>query len=47
VLSACSGHDFKLATLIALGLAAAIADRIDTATISLWAAGRDGADGDG
>jgi len=47
VLSACSRLSFTLAALVALGLAAAIADRIDTATISLWAAGRDGADGNG
>jgi len=46
LLSACSGHGFKLAPLIALGLAEAIAERIDPATITRWAAGRDGEDGD-
>jgi sarcosine oxidase/sarcosine oxidase subunit beta len=40
LLSACSGHGFKLAPLIALGLAAAIEERLDDAALSAWAAGR-------
>ncbi|MET3927031.1 FAD-dependent oxidoreductase [Devosia sp. 2618] len=40
VLSACSGHGFKLGPLIASGLADAIAGLRDTASIPAWAAGR-------
>lgn len=39
LLSACSGHGFKLAPLIALGLAAAILDRLDDRALARWAAG--------
>ncbi|MCU0983834.1 MAG: FAD-dependent oxidoreductase [Acetobacteraceae bacterium] len=41
LLSACSGHGFKLAPLIALGLAAAILGRLDDCALSTWAAGRE------
>lgn len=40
--SACSGHGFKLAPLVALGLAAAIEARIGAADLAHWAAGREG-----
>jgi glycine/D-amino acid oxidase-like deaminating enzyme len=40
VVSACSGHGFKLAPLIASGVAAAIAGERDAAGVPAWAAGR-------
>jgi sarcosine oxidase/sarcosine oxidase subunit beta len=40
--SACSGHGFKLAPLLALGLAAAVEEALDPADLALWAAGREG-----
>lgn len=40
--SACSGHGFKLAPLVALGLAAAIEARIAPDDLTHWAAGREG-----
>ncbi|WP_270936432.1 NAD(P)/FAD-dependent oxidoreductase [Falsiroseomonas oryzae] len=40
--SACSGHGFKLAPLVALGLAAALESRIGAAELGFWAAGREG-----
>jgi sarcosine oxidase/sarcosine oxidase subunit beta len=40
VLSACSGHGFKLQPLIADGLARAIVGECDADTLSNWAAGR-------
>ena len=40
--SACSGHGFKLAPLMALGLAAAVEERIGMDDLAFWAAGRDG-----
>ncbi len=42
VVSACSGHGFKLAPLIALGLAAAIEGQVEGAALAHWAAGREG-----
>lgn len=42
LVSACSGHGFKLAPLVALGLAAAITGRLDHHALSIWAAGRAG-----
>lgn len=47
LLSACSGHGFKLAPLLALALAAAIDGRIDAAALAHWAAGREGEGADG
>lgn len=44
LMSACSGHGFKLAPLIASGLADAIAGRRSAAGIPDWAAGRGGPD---
>ncbi|BCP54840.1 FAD-dependent oxidoreductase [Kaistia sp. 32K] len=41
VVSACSGHGFKLAPLIANGVADAIAGHRDPAGIAAWAAGRE------
>jgi sarcosine oxidase/sarcosine oxidase subunit beta len=41
LLSACSGHGFKLAPLIALGLTAALTGRLDDHALSVWAAGRE------
>jgi sarcosine oxidase/sarcosine oxidase subunit beta len=46
LLSACSGHGFKLAPLISLGLTAAILGRLDDSALSTWAAGREGETGD-
>lgn len=40
--SACSGHGFKLAPLVALGLAAAVEERIGADDLAHWAAGREG-----
>lgn len=40
--SACSGHGFKLAPLLALGLAAALEERIGPQELAHWAAGREG-----
>lgn len=40
--SACSGHGFKLAPLLALGLASAVEDALDPADLAFWAAGREG-----
>jgi sarcosine oxidase/sarcosine oxidase subunit beta len=40
--SACSGHGFKLAPLLALGLAAAVEGRIGAEALGFWAAGREG-----
>lgn len=40
LLSACSGHGFKLGPLIATGLADALVGRRDTETVPNWAAGR-------
>jgi sarcosine oxidase/sarcosine oxidase subunit beta len=40
--SACSGHGFKLAPLIALGLAAAVEERLAPADLAHWGAGREG-----
>jgi len=40
LLSACSGHGFKLGPLIASGLADAITGRRDAAEVTAWAAGR-------
>ena len=40
IVSACSGHGFKLAPLIAEGVAAAVAGERDAAEVSEWAAGR-------
>jgi len=42
LVSACSGHGFKLAPLVALGLAAAIEERMAPQDLSFWAAGREG-----
>lgn len=39
LLSACSGHGFKLAPLIALGLAAALLSAAEDAALTTWAAG--------
>lgn len=39
--SACSGHGFKLAPLMALGLTAAVEERIGQADLAFWAAGRE------
>lgn len=39
--SACSGHGFKLAPLMALGLAAAVESRITDSDLAFWASGRD------
>lgn len=39
--SACSGHGFKLAPLMALGLAAAVEERIGDSDLGFWAAGRE------
>jgi sarcosine oxidase/sarcosine oxidase subunit beta len=47
LLSACSGHGFKLAPLIALGLTAAITGRMEADAITTWAAGREGELADG
>lgn len=44
VVSACSGHGFKLQPLIADGLARAIGGECDAEAIINWAAGRSGAD---
>lgn len=41
VVSACSGHGFKLAPLIAGGVADAIAGHRDPASIAAWAAGKE------
>ncbi|MCX5578420.1 NAD(P)/FAD-dependent oxidoreductase [Kaistia terrae] len=41
VVSACSGHGFKLAPLIAQGVAEAISGKRDPAKIAEWAAGKD------
>lgn len=41
LLSACSGHGFKLAPLIALGLAAAVLGQVDDAAMAHWAAGHE------
>ena len=41
VCSACSGHGFKLAPLVAERIAATIAGERDPATLSNWAAARD------
>lgn len=40
--SACSGHGFKLAPLVALGLVAAVEDRLAPDDLGRWAAGREG-----
>jgi sarcosine oxidase/sarcosine oxidase subunit beta len=40
--SACSGHGFKLAPLLALGLAAALEGTIGPDDLAFWAAGREG-----
>jgi sarcosine oxidase/sarcosine oxidase subunit beta len=40
--SCCSGHGFKLAPLMALGLAAAVEQRVGAADLAGWAAGREG-----
>ena len=40
--SACSGHGFKLAPLLGLGLAAALEEAIAPDDLALWAAGREG-----
>jgi sarcosine oxidase/sarcosine oxidase subunit beta len=40
--SACSGHGFKLAPLLALGLAAAVEERLPPDTLARWAAGHEG-----
>jgi len=40
IVSACSGHGFKLAPLIADGVAAAIAGERDPVGVNPWAAGR-------
>lgn len=42
LVSACSGHGFKLAPLLALGVAAAIEGRMAPRDVEFWAAGRDG-----
>ncbi|MFT8674427.1 MAG: FAD-dependent oxidoreductase [Acetobacter sp.] len=41
IISACSGHGFKLAPLMADRVAAAIAEEIDPAGVQAWATGRD------
>ncbi len=40
--SACSGHGFKLAPLVALGLAVAVEERLAPDELAHWAAGREG-----
>jgi sarcosine oxidase/sarcosine oxidase subunit beta len=40
--SACSGHGFKLAPLVALGLAATLEGALDPDSLGAWAAGREG-----
>jgi sarcosine oxidase/sarcosine oxidase subunit beta len=40
--SACSGHGFKLAPLLALGLAAAVEEALAPEALAFWAAGREG-----
>ncbi|WP_170984826.1 FAD-binding oxidoreductase [Roseomonas sp. AR75] len=40
--SACSGHGFKLAPLMALGLAAALEGAMEPEKLTFWAAGREG-----
>jgi sarcosine oxidase/sarcosine oxidase subunit beta len=40
--SACSGHGFKLAPLLALGLAAALEEALAPEDLAFWAAGREG-----
>jgi len=40
--SACSGHGFKLAPLMALGLAAGLEERIAPEALAGWAAGHEG-----
>ncbi|PWS34698.1 FAD-dependent oxidoreductase [Falsiroseomonas bella] len=40
--SACSGHGFKLAPLLALGLAAALEEALAPEELAHWAAGREG-----
>jgi sarcosine oxidase/sarcosine oxidase subunit beta len=40
--SACSGHGFKLAPLVALGLVAAVEARLPPDDLAHWAAGREG-----
>lgn len=47
LLSACSGHGFKLAPLIALGVVAALEGRLDNDTVAHWVAGRVGDASDG
>ncbi len=47
LLSACSGHGFKLAPLMALGLVAALEERLEHAALEHWAAGRAGERADG
>ncbi len=47
LLSACSGHGFKLAPLITLGLVAALEGRLGDDALGHWAAGRIGEDADG
>lgn len=47
LVSACSGHGFKLAPLIALGLAAAIDGAVAPAALARWAAGHEGGSADG
>jgi sarcosine oxidase/sarcosine oxidase subunit beta len=47
LVSACSGHGFKLAPLIALGLVAAVDGAIDPGALAHWAAGHEGAHPDG
>lgn len=41
LVSACSGHGFKLAPLVALGVAAAIEERMSARDLARWAAGRE------
>jgi sarcosine oxidase/sarcosine oxidase subunit beta len=41
LVSACSGHGFKLAPLVALGVAAAIEERMSARDLTSWAAGRE------
>jgi len=40
--SACSGHGFKLAPLMALGLAAAVERQVTADELAFWASGREG-----
>ena len=42
LVAACSGHGFKLAPLVALGVAAAIEERMAPRDLAFWAAGHDG-----